>query len=50
MKIWKVKLYILVKDKMKIETFIPIMDTLITQLKKRNMAYTELYGKFLFFS
>lgn len=38
------------KDKMKNETFIPIMDALITQLKKRNMAYTELYNKFGFFS
>lgn len=35
---------------MKNETFIPIMDALITQLKKRNMAYTELYNKFGFFS
>lgn len=26
------------------------MDALITLLKKRNMAYTELYSKFGFFS
>lgn len=35
---------------MKNETFLPIMDALITQLKKRNIAYTELYNKFGFFS
>ncbi|KAL4085003.1 hypothetical protein QTP88_027852 [Uroleucon formosanum] len=37
-------------DKMKNETFIPIIDALILQLNKRKEAYTKLYDKFGFFS
>jgi len=37
-------------DKMKNETFIPIMDALILQLNKRKEAYTKLCDKFGFFS
>lgn len=37
------------KEKMKIETFIPIIDALINNLKSRNKAYIEKNEKFGFF-
>lgn len=36
-------------DKMKNETFIPIMDALVLQLNKRKVAYTKLCDEFGFF-
>ena len=38
------------KEKFKVETYLPIIDMLITQLKKRSASYNEINQRFGFFS